>query len=122
VTDTDEVAQPLVALAVPSVALILASAGLHPRSNSCVPIIAWPPTVKIGFVRIAIHLTVRDIVVVLLHASLAVNVLVIERLQSLLTTGPSEEVIVGLPHASVAVALPSEPGAFSVLQVRIISV
>ena len=85
------------------------------------PVIAKPPTVKIGFVRTAIHLTVREIVAVLLHASLAVNVLVIERLQSLLTTGPSEEVIVGLPHASVAVAVPSEPTHSDILQVSVTS-
>jgi hypothetical protein len=45
----------------------------------------------------------------LLQASLAVNVLVRERSQALLTTAPSDEVIVTAPHPSVAVAVPSEP-------------
>ena len=55
-----------------------------------------------------IHLTVLDVVAVLLQASLAVNVLVLERSQPLLCTVPSLEVIETAPHASVAVAVPSE--------------
>ena len=39
---------------------------------------------------ILIHLTVRDVVDVLRHPSVAVNVLVLERLQPLLTTAPSD--------------------------------
>ena len=45
----------------------------------------------------------------LLQASLAVNVLVKERLQPVVTIAPSLEVIVTAPQASVAVAVPSEP-------------
>ena len=55
-----------------------------------------------------IHLTVLDVVAVLLQASLVVNVLVLERSQLLLCTVPSLEVIVTAPQASVAVAVPSE--------------
>jgi len=47
-------------------------------------------------------------VAVLLHASLAVNVLVCERLQVELEMVPSDEVIVGVAvHASVADAVPN---------------
>ena len=55
-----------------------------------------------------VHLTVLDVVDVLLQASLAINVLVLERSQPVLCTVPSLEVIVTAPHASVAVAVPSE--------------
>jgi hypothetical protein len=50
---------------------------------------------------------------VLLQASLAVNVLVSERSQALLTTVPSDEVIVTAPHPSVAVAVPKEPAGLA---------
>ena len=59
------------------------------------------------------HVTVLDVVDVLLQPSIAVNVLVNERPQTLLTTEPSDEVIVTAPHASVAVAVPSEPEGFA---------
>ena len=72
-----------------------------------------------GGVTSAIHLTVRDVVEVLRQASVAVNVLVCERLHPLLTTAPSDEVIVGAPQASVAVAVPSEPSGLDGLQPRI---
>ena len=49
----------------------------------------------------------------LLQASLALNVLVSERLQPAVTIAPSDEVIVTAPHASVAVAVPSEPEGFA---------
>jgi len=58
-----------------------------------------------GAVTSSIHVTVRDVVDVLVQKSVAVNVLVCERLHPVLTTGPSLCVIVGTPHASVAVAL-----------------
>jgi len=48
--------------------------------------------------------TVLDIVAVLLHASFAVKVLVLERTQPVLTMGPSLCVYDGTLHASVAVA------------------
>jgi hypothetical protein len=50
---------------------------------------------------------------VLLQASIAVNVLVCDRSQPVLTIEPSLEVIVIAPHASVAVAVPSEPEGFA---------
>ena len=46
---------------------------------------------------------------VLLQTSIAVNVLVNERPHPVLTIEPSDELIVGAPQASVAVAVPSEP-------------
>ena len=52
----------------------------------------------------AIHLTVLEVVAVLLQASVTVNVLVRERSQPLLCTVPSLEVIVTAPHTSVPVA------------------
>jgi hypothetical protein len=57
----------------------------------------------------SVHVTVLDIDDVLLQASLAVNVLVCERSQPVLTIEPSDEVIVTAPQPSVAVAVPSEP-------------
>ena len=71
-----------------------------------------------GGVTSAIHLTVREVVDVLLQPSLAVNVLVIERLHPSETTEPSCEVIVTGPQASVAVAVPSEPLGSAGLQDR----
>ena len=64
---------------------------------------------KVGGVLSSVHVTVLEVVAVLLQASLAVNVLVSERSQPLLTIEPSDEVMVTAPHASVAVAVPSEP-------------
>ena len=92
-----------VAVAVPSAALISVAAGLHPR------VVAVPPVVMVGGVTSDIHVTVREAVDVLPQSSLAVHVLVCERLQPLLLTAPSFEVSVGMPHASVAVAVPSAP-------------
>jgi hypothetical protein len=66
-----------------------------------------------GGVISEIHLTVRDVVEVLRHPSVAVNVLVLERLQPSLTTAPSTEVIVTAPQTSVAVAVPSEPSGLA---------
>ena len=58
----------------------------------------------VGGVRSSVHVTVLDIVEVLPHASLAVNVLVCERMQPVLTTEPSLCESVGVLHASLAVA------------------
>jgi hypothetical protein len=77
--------------------------------------------VNTGGVTSAIHLTVRDIVDVLRHPSVAVNVLVLERLHPLLTTAPSEEVMVTGPQPSVAVAVPSAPSGLAGLQPRFTS-
>ena len=70
---------------------------------------------KVGAILSSLHVTVLEIVDVLPQASIAVNVLVSERLQTLLTTEPSDEVIVTAPHASVAVAVPSEPEGVAAL-------
>src|SRR4030095_9215356 len=91
-----------VAVAVPNAPFISPAEGLHP---SDVPV---PPVVKTGGVTSAVHVTVRAAVEVLPQKSLAVNVLVCEREQPLLLTLPSLEDTVGSPHASVAVAVPSE--------------
>ena len=63
-----------------------------------------------------VHVTVLAIVAVLPHPSVAVNVLVCERSHPLLTTVPSTEEIVTVPHASVAVAVPKDPEGFEGLQ------
>ena len=57
----------------------------------------------------SVHLTVLEVVDVLLQASLAVNVLVMERSQPELWTEPSVDVIVTAPQPSVAAAVPKEP-------------
>ena len=71
-----------------------------------VPVLAQ---ISVGAVTSYVHLTVRDVVDVLLQPSFAVNVLVIERLHPLDTTLPSDEVTVTAPQTSVAVAVPNEP-------------
>src|SRR6188768_547583 len=93
---TVAVEQPLSALATPSCASTCASSALHPRLNSSEEGIERPPTDKVIF-RTALHLTVRDMVAVLVQPSLAVNVLLIERLQPSLWTPPSDDVIVTAP-------------------------
>jgi hypothetical protein len=90
--------------------------GLHP-SGTVVNVLVNP-----GAVTSSVHVTVLDTVDVLLQASVAVNVLVCERLHPLLTTGPSPDVIVGdAVQKSVAVAVPSEPAGFAGLQPRFTS-
>jgi len=54
-----------------------------------------------------VHVAVLDAVAVLPQPSVAVHVLVCERKHPLLCTAPSVEVSVGVPQASVAVAVPS---------------
>jgi hypothetical protein len=99
--DTVGVPQPSVAVAVPKAPLMSPSDGLQPR------VVVVPPVVITGAVLSAVHVIVLDAVEVLPHKSVAVNVLVCERLHSLLLTPPSFEDTVGTPHASVAVAVPS---------------
>ena len=60
-----------------------------------------------GAITSAVQLTVLDIVDELLHPSSAVNVLVCERRQLLVTTAPSAELIVAAPQPSVADAVPN---------------
>ena len=73
--------QASLAVAVPSEAV--GFDGLHPK----VAFAELP--VKVGGVRSTVHVTVLEIVAVLLHASRAVNVLVCERSQPVLTIPPS---------------------------------
>jgi hypothetical protein len=90
-----------VAVAEPSAALIAAAEGLQPGGNGvCVIVIS-------GAVISAVHVTVREVEVVLLHASIAIHVLVCDLLHDVLTILPSLDDTVGVPQASVAVALPS---------------
>ena len=90
-----------VAVAVPSASLISDAAGLHPRLR------VVPPTTPVGGVKSCVHVTVLDIVTVFVHPSVAVKVLVCERLHPLLWTLPSLNVTVGAPHASLADAPPN---------------
>ena len=92
-----------VAVAVPSAALISAADGLQPS------VVVVPLVVTTGAVLSTDHVIVLDAVAVLPHASIAVNVLICEREQLLLTIPPSLEVTVVFPQASVAVAVPSAP-------------
>src|SRR4030095_16364703 len=89
-----------VAVAVPSAASIAAAAGLH-ASVRVVPV-----AVIDGGIRSLVQVTVLEVVEVLLHPSIAVNVLVCDCVQ-VPVTGQSVNDIVGEPHASVAVAVPS---------------
>lgn len=96
--------QASVAVALPNAASIAAGVGLQPRA----PLAGVPVAVSVGGVTSSVHVAVRQAVDVLPHASVAVNVLFCERKQPLLPTEPVDEVTVGVPHASVAVALPSD--------------
>src|SRR6266496_4330751 len=101
------VLQASVAVAEPRAASIAADVGLHPRA----PLAGVPVAVIVGAVTSTVHVAVREAVAVLPQASVAVNVLVCERLHPLLITSPVTEVTVGVLHASVAVA---EPRAASI--------
>jgi hypothetical protein len=85
---------------VPKAPFISSADGLHPSVNEP------PPVVRVGGVISAVHVAVRDAAEVFPQASLAVHVLVCERLHPLLLILPSLEVTVGVPHASVAEAVP----------------
>src|SRR5204863_7553633 len=108
--DTVGVPHALVAVAVPRAPFMSAVDGLHPSDR------VVPPVTRDEVLTPELHLTVRDIVAVLPQASLAVKVLVCELLHPLLTTAPSVEVKVGVPQASVALAVPSEPAGAVGLQ------
>src|SRR5258705_355030 len=100
-TVTVGVPQASVAVALPSAASIAAAAGLHPSGASL------PVAVIVGAVRSSVQVAVLDVVAVLPQISVAVNVLVCERKHPLLLIDPVLTVTVGVPQASVAVALPS---------------
>jgi len=91
--------QASVAVAVPSAAVISEAEGLHPRVK------AVPVVVIVGGTRSLVHVIVLTAVAVLPQASTAVNVLVWVCEQDPVT-GPSINVSVGIPQASVAVAVP----------------
>jgi hypothetical protein len=95
--------QASVAVAEPNAASIAAADGLQPRF----PLAGVPVAVIVGAVTSTVHVAVRDAVAVFPQASVALNVLVCEREQPLLSTSPVDEVTVGLPQASVAVAEPN---------------
>ena len=72
-----------------------------PHKNNAVPV-----AVITGGCVSTVHVTVLAAVEVFPQASVAVHVLVCVRLQPLVVTAPSENPILGVPHASVAVAVP----------------
>src|SRR4030095_4137479 len=94
------VPQASVAVAVPRAALISEATGLQPSVN------VVPPVVIVGGVLSEVHVTVLEAVAELPQASTAVNVLVCDLEQLVLFIIPSLDVTVGVPHASVAVAVP----------------
>ena len=95
------VPQASVAVAVPSAASIAADVGLQ------FSVVAAPVAVMVGAVISSAQVAVLDAVAVLPQPSVAVNVLVWLRPHPLLTTAPSPVVTVGVPQASVPVAVPS---------------
>jgi hypothetical protein len=95
---------------------VLISAGLQPRVTS-----EYVP-VNTGGVTSLVQLTVLVIVAELPHPSTAVNVLTCERRQPLLVTAPSLCDMVGVLHASVAVAEPREVLISAGLQPSVTSV
>jgi hypothetical protein len=101
VNETVGVPQASVAVAVPKARSIAEAEGLQPRVR------LFPEVVIVGVVLSSAHVAVRDAVDVLPHASIAVNVLVCERPQPVLETLPLEKETVGVPQASVAVAVPN---------------
>jgi len=96
--------QASVAAADPNALVILLAAGLHPN-GTVVNVL-----VKVGGVLSSVHVTVRHADAVLLHPSVAMNILFCERLHPLLVTLPSGgDVTVAAPQASVADADPNAP-------------
>jgi hypothetical protein len=89
-----------VAVADPSAAVISEAVGLQPSvTEAGVIIIA-------GGLGALVQVTVLEVEAVLPQPSIAVNVLVCDALQEVVDTAPSDEVIVGAPQPSVAVADP----------------
>src|SRR6187399_2536771 len=101
VTITAGVPQAAVAVAEPSAALISEAEGLQP-SVGIAPVI-----IIAGGLGASVQVTVLTAVAVLPQASTAVNVLVCEALHDVVDIAPSINVRVGIPQASVAVAVPS---------------
>jgi hypothetical protein len=90
-----------VAVAEPSAALISEAEGLQPRVTKV------GVTIIVGGLGALNQVTVLLAVAVLPQSSTAVKVLVCEVLQVVVDKAPSVKDIVGKPHASVAVAVPS---------------
>jgi hypothetical protein len=91
------------AVASPSALSISVTVGLHPRN-----VVALEVGVTTGAVRSKVQLTVREIVVTLPQASVAVQVLVCDLAQFVDPTAPSDAVGVSEPlQLSEAVAPPS---------------
>ena len=90
-----------VAVAEPNAVFIADTVGLQPSV-----VLLYIP-VNTGGVTSLTHVTVLEVVDVLLQASVAVKVLVCDLVQPTVVIDPSDEVIVGVPQPSVAVALPS---------------
>src|SRR6185436_17707858 len=99
VNDTVGMPQASVAVAVPRAASIRPAAGLHASVN------VVPVAVITGGTRSAVQVTVLEVVALLPQASIAVNVLVCVCVH-VPVTGPSVNDTVGMPQASVAVAVP----------------
>ena len=102
------VPQPSVAVAVPSDTFTSAVDGLHAVSAGAAV------KVSVGAVTSYVQFTVLDTVDILPHPSIAVNVLVCDLRQLVLCTALSLNVTVGLPHASVALAVPSDASTSAV--------
>jgi hypothetical protein len=100
VTVTDGVPQAAVAVAEPRAAVISEAEGLQP-SVGVAPVI-----IIAGGLGALVQVTVVEAVAVLPQASLAVNVLVSEAEQEVVVIVPSLNDRVGLPQASLAVAVP----------------
>jgi hypothetical protein len=94
------VPQAALAVAEPKAALISAVEGLQPS-------VATAPVIIItGGLGALVHVTVVEAVAVLPQASIAENVLVREALHDVVAIVPSLNTKVGVPHPSVAVAVP----------------
>ena len=91
-----------VAVAVPNAFAISEADGLHPNDN------VVPVVLMVGGEESSVHVTVLEVVEVFPQTSVARNVLVQDRLHVLLCIDPSLAVIVTVPQASVAVAVPRE--------------
>ena len=94
--------QASVAVAEPSAASIVGLLGL-PQINKVVPV-----AVIKGDVISSVQVTVLDALAILPHASIAVHVLICDRLHPVDVIAPSLDERVGVPQASVAVALPND--------------
>jgi hypothetical protein len=100
VTITAGVPHAAEAVADPKAALISEAEGLQPRVGIA------PVIIIVGGLGALVHVTVLTTVAVLPQASKAVNVLVCEALHDVVDIAPSLDVMVGLPQASVADAVP----------------